>query len=152
MTRRTPNCMHTNQKTILVVEDHATIQGLLMDAFTLNGYQCSCVPVEDVISLNWIEESVHLAPTGIILDIDADIRSAFQGPSDFLHTICMQWQTASLTEMPPILLLTALPERRDECEREGYTVLQKPFKPQSILEQMKRAIEQKQRGDAPRCL
>jgi len=127
-----------------VIEDHPIIQELLVTSLTLAGYHCSCVAAEAVASLAWIENSISTVPDGIILDID--IRaSIFHDPAEFLHLCCGRWRTASSRmQMPPLLLLTTQPEAQNACEREGYTVLQKPFKPRHLLEQMETVIMQRQ--------
>jgi len=136
------------QKTVLVIEHQPTIAELLVFSLNLAEYGCSIIDAMDMTSPAWIENSINTLPDGIILD--ADIRTAeFKNSLDLVHAFCMHWKNAVMpAPMPPLILLTTQAIFSTELQREGYTVVMKPFKPYALLGLVKTAIERKREGGA----
>ncbi len=101
-----------------------------------------------ITSLTWIENSTHPLLDGIILD--ADIYSKeFQHPLDFMHAFCTRWQSAFIsTKLPPLLLLTTQSVLSEKLQRDGYTVVVKPFKLPVFLDGLETAMGREREGGA----
>jgi DNA-binding response OmpR family regulator len=146
MLSRTANSVQKGQKSILVIETNAVIQEMLKYCLTFSNYRCSMVDAMHVTSLTWVENSAHPLPDAIILDVDIYSKD-FQHPLDFMHAFCARWQSAFISiKMPPLLLLTTQSVLSEKLQRDGYTVIMKPFKLPVFLDGLETVMGQEREG------
>jgi hypothetical protein len=99
-----------------------------------------------ITSLTWVENSASPLPDGIIFDVDIYSKE-FQHPLDFMHAFCARWQSTFIsTKLPPILLLTTQSVLSAKLQRDGYTVVMKPFKLPVFLDGLETAMEREREG------
>ncbi len=146
MLSRTANSVQKGQKSILVIENNAVIQEMLKYCLTLSNYRCSMVDVMRITSLTWVENSAY--PLLDAITLDADIYSKdFQHPLDFMHAFCARWQSTFISiKMPPLLLLTTQSVLSEKLQRDGYTVVMKPFKLPVFLDGLETAMGREWEG------
>jgi CheY-like chemotaxis protein len=117
-------------KTVLVLEDDAVIQDLLLDLLSSEGYRV-VQAMDGVSGMNLAEQD---RPDAILLDLNIPPTSGLD--------VLDQLRSSEGTDKIPVLALTADPrpaEGDESPQLDGF--IQKPFDISDLLEQVERAVD-----------